>query len=299
MDRRQFLVSTSATVAAASVGGCLGNVLGGGKEIFKNVATKGTSLIVTFPENSNIQSVNLIASDGTQFNGTRLSSGEYKAAIGLLSTSISGVDYAYTPGTYTLVAVDSENTEHNREITLRPQTSITDVSFLRNHWGGTYEKIRRYTAPMVTIDNTASDSTDTIVGPDIVVDSGVKGPNVPQPRPLSAKTGGGSGVVPVGKVGGSKVFVIDADTTRRALTRYEPFAFPADDGYDSKTAVRQQWAGATTDATAVLKTLTGTTTDFTVKYAGNVQQIYSLSATWYFANSKVVSTAPETTPTTR
>ncbi len=295
MNRRQFLTSASATAVAASVGGCLSNVLGGEPEVFRDITTEDTSLIVTFSEDTDIQSVNLITSDGTRFNGTRLSPGEYRAAIGLISTSIIGLEYAYAPGTYTLVAVDSEGTEYEREITLRPNTSITDVSFLREQWAGTYDEWRRYTAPVLRIDNSVSDSNDAIVGPDIVVDSGVVG-NVPQPTSLSADNSGTTGLLPVGETNSSEVLVVGANTTRVALTSYLPFTFSGDK-YNSETAVRRRWAGKTVDATLVLKTLMGISTDFTVKYTGTVQKAFFFlgDSIFYLDNSKVVSTATATT----
>jgi hypothetical protein len=304
MNRRQFLTSASVTVTVASISGCLGNALGGEPEVFKKITAEGTSLVVTFAEDSDIQSVNLIASDGSQFNGTNLNAGEYQAAINLIGFSFgNSIKYIYTPGKYTLVAVDSEGTEYEREVIVRPNTSVADISFLRNHLTDSYEKSLRYTAPVVTFDNTADNSSDAIVGPDIVTGSGVSGSNIPQSKTVSTETA--NGLKPVtGSDDNSGYLLLGADTTRRAITSYQPFMFSksdgyGNDGYESAAAIRRQWAGETVNAMFTSTNLTSIATDFTVKYAGTAKENHFIvsGTILYFDNSKIVNTATRTTTT--
>lgn len=304
MNRRQFLMGGSATVAAVSVGGCLGNVLGGGKEIFKKITTEGISLVVTFAENTDIQSAHLITSAGSQFAGTSLNPGEYKATINLISFSFGvSIEYAYTPGSYTLVAVDSEGNEYEQEITLHPNTSVSNIEFLKSNRKdfGEIVDYERYTAPVMTIDNTTDSSSDALVGPDIISGSGITGPNIPQPK--TEATDYSNGIKPLVTTDDTSGFLIlGANTSRRTITTYSPFAFPKDDGYGntgykSVAALRQRWSGKTVDARFTTTSPVSTTTDtnFTVKYTGNIQTHNFIGTSlFYFKNINVVNISTKT-----
>src|SRR5699024_7558563 len=71
----------------------------------------------------------LINPDGSQFTSGRVTAGETKISLQLVSLDYSGIEYFARPGKYTLVALDADENEHERKVNLQPDLSVTDISF--------------------------------------------------------------------------------------------------------------------------------------------------------------------------
>jgi hypothetical protein len=297
MNRRKFIASAStATLIGAS--GCLGGALGGNDTVFENVQVQGPYLVVTFKSDTNIRKLNLINPDGSQFTSGRISAGESKISLRLASLNYSGVDYFARPGKYTLVAVDADENEHERKVNLQPDLSVTDVSFLGDQNASkAIDDYQRYAAVMFTVENTGN-------SPDIISDSVVNGSNVPMPRqPKAERSQNSRGPAGAGLTtpdqGMSKEYVIvGAGSTRKLLTAYNPFGFPAatsaftspDKGeYETKQALQKAWGGKQMDALAGIGATQPHNLRITVKFGGAIKKISFLAGQnlLYFNDSTV------------
>lgn len=309
MNRRKFVASVStATLVGAS--GCLGGALGGNDTVFENIQGEGPSLLVTFKNDTNIRKLNLINPDGSQFTSGRVSAGESKISLRLASLNYSGVDYFAQPGKYTLVAVDADENEHEQKVDLQPDLSVTDVSFLggQNASKG-IDDYQRYAAVLFTVENTGN-------SPDIISDSVVNGSNVPTPRQPKAERSQnsrgppGAGLTTLDQNTSKEYAVVGSGSTRKLLTAYHPFGFPAATStttkpekgeYESKQALRKEWDGKEMDALAGIGATQPHNLRITVKFGGPIKKVSFLGSQnlLYFTNPTVsnVSQMTTTSPT--
>lgn len=269
MDRRRFL-KAGVVLSSASVAGCIGNVLpGGNQSVFKEVRREGTDLFVSFNPDASIRRLNLITPDGTLANYTRLAAGESQAVLSLLNHDFARVKFAYTPGDNTLVAIDEDGNEHEKQTPLKPQLSATSISLLGDRKAGTYADYERHTDPVATVENTGS-------APALIIESAVRGSSVPTPeglpdgpltldrRKISAELKqvgqNESSDTPLRDRGTQSIVVIPPGASIQTMTAYHPLGFTttADSmGQQAKQRLKEKWGGRTITATLVLAARTG------------------------------------------
>jgi hypothetical protein len=269
MNRRWFL-RAGAVFGSASVAGCIGNVLSGGQQsVFEDISRQGTNLIISLDPSANIRRVNLITPDGTLANYAQLAAGESQAVLSLLNRNFTQVEYIYTPGINTLVAIDENGNEHKQEVPLKPRLSAASISLLRGRRTDTYAGYERYTNPVIHVENTGS-------APALIIESAVRGPAVPSPErlPNGPLTLGRrelfadleqlgrreSPNTPLYKRGTQSIITIPPGTSVRVITDFHPLGFITTAGSmweQAKQRLRERWGGQTIAATAILVERTG------------------------------------------
>jgi hypothetical protein len=139
----------------------------------KRVAVDGTTLVVEFPSEANVDQVNLIQPNGELF-GTR------EVAAGVQQVSFE-IGTAYAPGEYQVVALKGEETVAERTTVIEPEIQIQDVGLYRNNPGKPWDEVYGDTETdrlkngeaFVTVTNTGT-------GPDAIVELVFSG-DVPNP----------------------------------------------------------------------------------------------------------------------
>ena len=307
MNRRRLL-RAGAVLSAASVTGCVGNILSGGEQsVFESVKRQGTNLVVSLRPDADVQRVNLITPNGKQANYVTLASGESRVVLSLLNRDFARVKYAYTPGDNTLVAIDRNGDQHEKEVPLKPRLTTKNISFLGEQKSDNYTEHERYTNPVIAIQNTGT-------APALIIESAVQGSSVPAPKQLpNGRIALGrrdisadleqlgreeSDSTPFKNQGRQSIVAVPPNRSLKVITSYHPFGFTATAATMGKQ-VRQQlqndWGGKTTSATALLVGRTGRLKiPFSVRFAGTVKAATTAGEEYmYFRNTKVSGSSIE------
>jgi hypothetical protein len=88
--------------------------------VFERVAVEGTTLVVDLAEDTDVDTVNVIAPNGELYRRLAVYRG-----VTRLSTEI---DEAYTPGVYEIIGVRQAATSDSVRLEIAPRLEITDVS---------------------------------------------------------------------------------------------------------------------------------------------------------------------------
>ena len=307
MDRRRLL-RAGAVLSATSITGCVGKILPGDEQsVFKSINRRGTNLAVNLRPDANIQRVNLITPNGKQANYATLSSGESRAILSLLNRDFAQVKYAYTPGDNTVVAIDRDGDQHEKEVPLKPRLAAKSISLLGEERSGNYTEHERYTNPVIAIQNTGT-------APALIIESAVQGSSVPAPKQLpTGRIALGrrdisadleqlgrkeSASTPFKNRGRQSIVTIPPNESMKVITSYHPFGFTATAATMGKQ-VRQQlqndWGEQTASATALLVGRTGRLKiPFSVRFAGTVKAATTAGEEYmYFQNAKVTDSSIE------
>ena len=307
MDRRRVL-RTGAVLSTASITGCIGNILPGDEpSVFKSISREETDLVVNLRPDANIQRVNLITPDGKQANYETLASGESRTTLSLLNRSFAQVKYAYTPGDNTLVAINGNGDQHEKEVPLKPRLAAKNISFLGKEKSGNYTEHERYTNPVIAIQNTGT-------APALIIESAVQGSSVPAPKQLP------NGRIALGRQdisadleqlgrkdsastsiknrGRQSIVAIPPNESKRVITSYHPFGFTATAvtmGKQVRQQLQNNWGGQTASATALLVGRTGRLkVSFSIRFTGTVKSATTAGEEYmYFQNTKVVESSTE------
>lgn len=131
LDRRTALQSI-AGIGLTALAGCSGSVsssttsTGGSAGAIRDVAVDATTLRVSLGERA-VETVNVIAPDGTVFASRPVSTGASAVEFDLLAGS------AYSPGTHSVVASAGGERVDSSEIDLVPDLRIETVGVAQNH----------------------------------------------------------------------------------------------------------------------------------------------------------------------
>ncbi|WP_256301581.1 hypothetical protein [Haloarchaeobius salinus] len=93
---------------------------------------------VELAEDASVSQVNLIDPDGELHSRAGVSTGATQVSL-RLSDDWGFSSGGYTPGTYRLIAVDGENSVEEVELEIRPDVSITEIRWAKNHPEMTYQ----------------------------------------------------------------------------------------------------------------------------------------------------------------
>lgn len=303
MNRRRLLKS-GAVLSTASVAGCIGDILPGNDSVFDSISRQGMNLLVNFRSDADIQQVVLVTPNGNQGSNTEIPTGESQAVLPLFQRNYVEIQYAYAPGTNTIVAVDNDGNEHEKEVTLTPRLQAQNISFLGGNKSGSYGEGERYTKPVIQVQNTGS-------APAIIIESAITGSNVPNPQQLpngelSLKSnelsadleqlGRDDSQRELKNRGPQWVFPLAPGSSVKAITSYEPFGFPmtaAKMGKEANQQLQNKWGGRSVSATATLVERTGRLNiDFSVSFGGSVKGALTSGEDYlYFQNTQVTNTS--------
>jgi hypothetical protein len=163
---RRNALRTVAGATLASVAGCLndggssgtpsdGTATTNSQGPLTRVAVEGTTLVVEFSEEADVDQVNLIQPNGELF-------GKRDVAAGVQQISFE-IGTAYEPGEYRVVALKGEESVVETTLPIQPDLSIVEMSIGRNQpekmWDGSSDEIAE--EAFVTVENRGS-------GPDAI-----------------------------------------------------------------------------------------------------------------------------------
>ena len=100
----------------------------GAGSVFESTEVREGRLIVTLRSDANVDTVNLIAPDGSLFAREQVAAGQTRVAFTLVGQTGS----AYRPGEQTLVAVDDDEVVEEHTFDLTPEVRIVDVVIARD-----------------------------------------------------------------------------------------------------------------------------------------------------------------------
>src|SRR6056297_1228734 len=163
---RRNALRTVAGATLASVAGCLDNsgnsgtpgvqtTSSGSQRPLKRVAVDGTTLVVEFSAEADVDQVNLVQPNGELF-------GKRDVAAGAQQVSFE-IGTAYEPGEYRVVALKGEESVVETTLPIQPDLSIAEMGIGRNQtekkWDGSGDEIAE--EAFVTVENRGS-------GPDAI-----------------------------------------------------------------------------------------------------------------------------------
>lgn len=163
---RRTALRTVVGAALAGVAGCLdgvgntetpndGNSAPDGQNTLKRVAVDGTTLVVEFTADADVDQINLIQPNGEVF-------GQREVAAGSRQVSFE-MGTSYAPGEYRVLALEGEETVVETSLPIQPDLGIVEMGIGRNQpekmWDGPSDEIAE--EAFVTIKNQGS-------GPDAI-----------------------------------------------------------------------------------------------------------------------------------
>ncbi|SFR97231.1 hypothetical protein SAMN05216559_1814 [Halomicrobium zhouii] len=167
IDRRTAIRTLLASSAIA-LAGCNDSSSIAQSNPLTNVSVTDTTLVVEFDADASIDEITVIQPDGEAFASRSVTSGSSKVTI--------DIGTQYSPGEYTVHALDGEETTGERTLTLSPDVQITDLKLGRNHPDEMYEDanvLAVQAETILTVENTGT-------GPNSVTQLLFEG-DVPQP----------------------------------------------------------------------------------------------------------------------
>lgn len=150
---RRTALQTAGSAAFASIAGC--QMPGGPKRsssdgVLQDVAVQGTTLVVEYAAEADIDRINLVQPDGELF-------GQRDVAAGSEQVSFD-IGIGYETGQYSIVAIGESDTVSEKSLNLAPDIRIKEMGLGRNQpdqmWDGPRQEIRD--EAFVIIENTGS-----------------------------------------------------------------------------------------------------------------------------------------------
>ncbi|MCU4802727.1 hypothetical protein OB920_20405 [Halobacteria archaeon HArc-gm2] len=167
IDRRTAIRTLLASTAIG-LAGCNDSSSVAQSDPFTDVRVSDTTLVVEFDADASIDEITVIQPDGEAFASRSVTSGSSKETI--------DIGTQYSPGEYTVHALDGEETIGERTLTVSPDVQITDLKLGRNYPDEMYEganDLAIQAETVLTVENTGT-------GPDSVTQLLFEG-DVPQP----------------------------------------------------------------------------------------------------------------------
>ena len=175
---RRSVLGGIATGATVAVSGCTSGSETGHSDIdedrsddddvFDDVFVEGTELVLEFTDESSVDRVNVIDPAGELFAERTIPTGVQRETI--------EIGTSYSPGEYEIVALEDEEEQAMRSLTIEPDVRITDLRLGRNHPEEMFEgagEIDIETETIIGVKNTGT-------GPDEIVSLSFSG-DVPRP----------------------------------------------------------------------------------------------------------------------
>jgi len=165
---RRTALRTLVASTAIGLAGCNDSSSVAQSNPLTDVSLTDTTLVVEFDADASIDEITVIQPDGEAFASRSVTSGSSKVTI--------DIGTQYSPGEYTVHALDGEETIGERTLTIRPDVQITELKLGRNHPDEMYEGAGNSSTRsevILTVENTGT-------GPDAVTQLLFEG-DVPQP----------------------------------------------------------------------------------------------------------------------
>lgn len=208
VDRRTALQTLFAS-ATAGLAGCPSSVDSVQSDPITHVGVTGTNLVVEFDGDGPIDQLSVVQPDGESFANRSVTAGSTREAI--------DIGTQYSPGEYTVHALDGENRVGERSLSIEPDVRIVDLKLGRNHPDEMYEgagELATGANAILMVENSGT-------GPDAVTQLEFEG-DVPQPTGSDAD---GSGIYDTASEtgGDAEKVVLLPDETRTIYSTSRPF----------------------------------------------------------------------------
>ena len=185
---RRIVLSGIATGVFGAASGCLSGTSetdrsksdepeAEGSGIFDAVFVEGMDLVLEFTEESSVDHVNVIDPNGELFAERTIPTGVRRETI--------EIGTSYSPGDYEIVALEDEEEQATRSLTIEPDVQIADLRLARNHPDEMFEDasdIDIRTETIIRLENRGT-------GPDEIVGLSFSG-DVPRPTPADFEDSG-------------------------------------------------------------------------------------------------------------